>query len=164
MCPSASAVSPRGCARNGDRIRGDTAIRRLTGIRQTFRGRRCRPIPRTVELRLRYPEGDDIEYLTRRLTAVQDAPALDLELTIHARRPTRQPVGLHPIVRLPEWPAQLEIDALFEFGVTYPAVVPPGVGRVIPGQRFSRLASIPASTERRSTTRRSRRSCRPRRC
>jgi hypothetical protein len=95
-----------------------------------------------VALRLKYPDDDDIECLTRRVMVAPDAPALDLELTIHARRHTRQPVGLHPILRLPEWPEQVVMEASFEFGMTYPAFVPPGASRLVPGQRFSQLASI----------------------
>ncbi len=95
-----------------------------------------------VALSLRYPWDDDIDFLTRCLTVVTDAPAVDLELTIHARRPTSQPVGLHPILRLPEWPSQIAIEAVFEFGLTYPARVPPGASRVAMGQRFTRLESI----------------------
>jgi hypothetical protein len=96
-----------------------------------------------VSLRLPYPAGDDIDYLTRRVAIAPDAPALDLELTINVRRPTRQPVGLHPILRLPEYPAQLVIEAKFAFGLTYPAFVPPGVSRVAVGQGFSHLDAVP---------------------
>ena len=96
-----------------------------------------------MSLRLTYPAQDDIEYLTRRIAVVPDAPALDLELTIHARRPTRQPVGLHPILRLPVAPGELAIDSRFEFGMTYPAIPAPGISRVAVGQRFSRLDAIP---------------------
>lgn len=96
-----------------------------------------------VRLRLDYPKDDDISFLTRTISVAPDAPALDLELVIHARRATRQPVGLHPIVRLPEFPQQVKIDARFDFGLTYPADVPPGVGRVAIGQRFSTLSAIP---------------------
>jgi hypothetical protein len=96
-----------------------------------------------VSLRLAYPDDDDIEFLTRRIAVVPDAPALDLELAIHVRRPTRQPLGLHPILRLPEAPAELVIESAFEFGMTYPAMVPPGISRVAPGRRFTRLESVP---------------------
>lgn len=96
-----------------------------------------------VLMRLAYPADDDVEFLTRRICVVPDRPALDLELTIHVRRPTRQPIGLHPILRLPEYPAQLSIAADFEFGVTYPGHVPPGVSRVAIAKRFKRLDSIP---------------------
>jgi hypothetical protein len=96
-----------------------------------------------VTLRLQYPAHDDIAYLIRRVSVVHDAPALDFELTIHVRRPTRQPVGLHPILRLPEWPSLLGLETEFAFGLTYPATLPPGISRVGPGQRFERLDSIP---------------------
>lgn len=99
---------------------------------------------RSIVIRADYPADDDIAFLTRRITADGQGPALDLELTIHARRPTRQPVGLHPILKLPQQPGQLRLEALFEFGITYPATVPPGVSRVEPGARFASLDSIPA--------------------
>ena len=95
-----------------------------------------------VMLRLNYPDTDDIDYLTRAVTVAPDAPAIELELVIHARRATRLPIGLHPILRLPEFPQQLKLEAQFSFGMTYPAEVPPGVSRVAAGQRFSTLASI----------------------
>lgn len=96
-----------------------------------------------VTLRLQYPTDDDIAYLIRRVSVVRNAPALDFELTIHVRRPTRQPVGLHPILRLPEWPSRLALESDFAFGLTYPASLPPGISRVSPGRRFTRLDSIP---------------------
>jgi hypothetical protein len=96
-----------------------------------------------VILHLTYPAEDDIASLTRRVSVVADTAALDFELTIRARRFTRQPVGLHPILRLSQNPAQLAIEATFEFGLTYPAKVPPGISRVVAGQHFRRLESIP---------------------
>ena len=102
-----------------------------------------------IALRLNYPADDDIEHLVRRFTVVKDAPALDVDLTIHARRATRQPIGLHPILRLPERAGQLAIEANFEFGITYPAWVPPGLSRVAAGARFTHLASVPGIDGRR---------------
>ena len=96
-------------------------------------------------LSLHYPVDDDIESLTRRIAVDKDAPALNLELTIHARRPTRQPIGLHPIFKLPDPPATLRIEASFEFGVTYPAIVPPGVSRLAPGRTFTELSRLPGA-------------------
>lgn len=98
-----------------------------------------------VALRLNYPADHDVDFLVRRLTVAEDAPALYVELVIHARRPTRQPVGLHPILRLPDTADELKIDAEFEFGMTYPAWVPPGISRVAVGARFAQLASIPGA-------------------
>jgi hypothetical protein len=98
--------------------------------------------PCEVTLRLAYPPEDDIDYLIRRIRVMENAPGLEFELLIHARRPTRQPVGLHPILRLPEWPEQLSIEASFDFGLTYPAHVPPGASRVAIGHRFQSLKRI----------------------
>jgi hypothetical protein len=96
-----------------------------------------------IQLRIAYPAEDDIDFLTRRISIAADASAIDLELRVHARRLTHQPIGLHPILRLPEWPSRLTIDSDFEFGMTYPARLPPGASRVALGQRFTRLDSIP---------------------
>ena len=98
-----------------------------------------------IVLRLDYPASSDIDHLTRRVRAIDDAPALELELTVHARRPTRQPIGLHPILRLPEAPEELLINANFDFGMTYPALTPPGITRVALGRRFERLDAIPGA-------------------
>jgi hypothetical protein len=98
-----------------------------------------------VSLRLDYPATSDIQFLTRRVSADPGAPALDLELEIRARRPTRLPIGLHPILRLPDPPAELIIEAAFEFGMTYPALTPPGITRLALGKKFSRLDAIPGA-------------------
>jgi hypothetical protein len=98
-----------------------------------------------VSLRLDYPATSDIQFLTRRVSADRDAPALDLEFEIRARRPTRLPIGLHPILRLPDPPDELVIEAAFGFGVTYPAFTPPGITRLALGEKFSRLDAIPGA-------------------
>ena len=100
---------------------------------------------RQIALRLDYPRESDIDFLTRNVRADADAPALDFELAIHVRRPTRQPIGLHPILRMPDEPAELLIEAAFEFGMTYPALCPPGISRVAMGQEFSRLDAVPGA-------------------
>lgn len=99
-----------------------------------------------VCLSLSYPPDHDIESLTRRVSVDSEAPALDLELAIHSRRPSLQPVGLHPILRLPDPPATLRIGASFEFGITYPAFVPPGVSRLAPGRVFEDIRRIPGAS------------------
>jgi len=100
--------------------------------------------PREILLRLDYPGGNEVDHLLRRLRVDEHAPALDLELSIYVRRDTRLPVGLHPIAKLPWAVERLRISADFDFGLTYPAWVPPGASRVAAGTRFSRLESVPA--------------------
>ncbi|NEN04748.1 hypothetical protein G3T36_02590 [Diaminobutyricibacter tongyongensis] len=95
-----------------------------------------------VTLRFDFPEGHDIERLERRIDGVQGQPALELSLVITARRPTRTSVGLHPIVRLPDRPRALRLQADFDTGFTYPSPVPPGRSQVVPARRFSHLHEV----------------------
>ena len=94
-------------------------------------------------LHLAYPEGDDVDYLTRRMQIDPEHAAIDLELRVHVRRPTWLPIGLHPILRLPSWPEQLMLDARYAFGMTYPASLPPGISRVSRGRQFEALNAVP---------------------
>ena len=54
-----------------------------------------RIVAEEIELACRYPEDSDIEEVIRRVTPVPDRPAVDLELIVNVRRPTRLPTGLH---------------------------------------------------------------------
>ncbi len=98
----------------------------------------------SVELVLDYPGDHDVARLTRRIAAVPDRPALDLELVIEARRDGAWPVGLHPILALPERARALRLDVEFEIGLTYPGIVEPGAMLTLPGLAFSDLAAVPA--------------------
>ena len=100
--------------------------------------------PTHLELQLDYPEGHDIARVTRRIRASPDRPRLDLELTVEARRACRYPVGLHPILRLPDRPGALRLTAGFDIGLTYPAIVEPDRMLAEPGEQFRDLAMVPA--------------------
>lgn len=100
--------------------------------------------PSSLELTLDYPGDHDIARLTRRIAGVADRPALAFELVIEARRDCAYPVGLHPILALPERPGALRLEADFELGLTYPAIVDPGAMPTVPGRSFDDLASVPA--------------------
>lgn len=56
-----------------------------------------------------YPEGHAVARLERTIALSDDLPRADLTLTIHARRPARLPVGLHPILAFPETPGALRL-------------------------------------------------------
>lgn len=99
--------------------------------------------PSSLELTLDYPAGHDVARLARRIAGVVDRPALDLALTIEARRDCAWPVGLHPILALPERPAALTLEAEFGVGLTYPGIVEPGAMLTLPGQTFADLRSVP---------------------
>lgn len=99
-----------------------------------------------ITLRLRYPEGHLIDFLERRIDGVEGEPALALSLRIVARRDGATSLGLHPIVRLPEEPGALALSADFAFGLTYPALLAPGVARTRSGSTFDSLDAIPGVT------------------
>lgn len=98
----------------------------------------------SVELALDYPAGHDIARVGRRVAAVGDRPALDFEFTIEARRDCAYPIGLHPILALPERPGAMRLEADFALGLTYPAIVDPGAMPTAPGRSFVSLAEVPA--------------------
>jgi hypothetical protein len=93
-----------------------------------------------ITLSLPYPEPSPVAQLVRTITARDGAPALDLTLTIHARRVGRVSVGLHPILRLPDVPGGLHLEADFAFGMTHPGQTPPGVAA-----DFGDLSQVPVA-------------------
>ena len=94
----------------------------------------------SITLSLDYPKASPVRRLVRSIAARPDAPALDLTLTIFARRTARVSVGLHPILRLPSAPGRLHLAADFQFGQTHP-------GQTLPGQTqdFASLSAVPRS-------------------
>ncbi len=103
--------------------------------------------PDAVTLTLDESEPSPIARLERRIAAVPGEPALQLRLTIHARRACRLPIGLHPILRLPARPGDLEISLPFRFGVTFPADAD-GMGLLAVGAFFDDLRRVPAQDGR----------------
>ena len=93
-----------------------------------------------VTLALDYPDSSPVARLERTLTGRDGAPALDMTLTIHARRRARISVGLHPILRLPDRPGALHLEAEFAFGLTHPGQTPPGVA-----PDFTDLSRVPVA-------------------
>jgi hypothetical protein len=94
-------------------------------------------------LRLEYPDDSPVKWVERRIDGVEGEATMRLSLTIAARREARVSVGLHPIIRLPERPGALRVAAIFSSGLTYPATLPPGAARAVPGERFSALTEVP---------------------
>ncbi|ESX79406.1 hypothetical protein [Mesorhizobium sp. LSHC414A00] len=91
-----------------------------------------------------YPASSPVSRVMRSIEADPDAPALDLTFTVESRRACRIPLGLHPILDLDRPAGQLRLAADFDFGLTYPATVPPGAMLTMPGHEFSQLSSVPA--------------------
>ena len=92
----------------------------------------------SVTVGLDYPAHSLVRRLERRVGGQPGSPVLESSLTIYPRRSGAVSVGLHPILRLPEKPVQLQLEAEFEFGLVHPRQV--GAGEA---QEFSALAAVP---------------------
>ncbi|RKP58875.1 hypothetical protein D7S86_02810 [Pararobbsia silviterrae] len=92
-----------------------------------------------------YPEDAAIARLERRFAVVPDAPRLDIELVIHARRPVRVPVALHPTFRVPRDPGRLVVEPAAHGGIhTYPVQAERHVSRLRPNATARALAQMPS--------------------
>jgi hypothetical protein len=80
--------------------------------------------------------------LTRTVTAVVDAPALDLDLCVDVSTPRTCPIALHPTLRLDAGRVALDVPHAGR-GFTYPVPAEPGVSRLAPNQRFDHLSAVP---------------------
>lgn len=98
--------------------------------------------PDRITLTCDYPETHPIRRLTRIITADPQAPALDITLTVEARRPCRLPIGLHPTLRLPLAATARLKPPSFHEGRVFPLDVEPGQGLLQPGATFPNLDAI----------------------
>ena len=87
----------------------------------------------TITLGLHYPETSPVLRVERTVAAHVGEPELDCEFRIFARRRASISAGLHPILRLPDKPGRLHLEADFVFGLTHPAYG---------GEEFSRLDTV----------------------
>jgi hypothetical protein len=96
-----------------------------------------------IEMVCDYPETHPIRRLTRRIAADPRAAALDITLSVEARRSCRLPIGLHPTLSLPmEGHARL-VPPAFREGRVFPLDVEQGQGLLSPGSTFERLDHVP---------------------
>jgi len=99
--------------------------------------------PTHVELRIDYPKGDDIHSVTRTIRADPAAAALDIQISVHARRSTALPFAFHPVFRLPHRPSGVSIQIPFRRGLTYPGTLAPGISPAAADAAFESLAAVP---------------------
>ena len=89
-----------------------------------------------VTIGINYPGEHEVARLVRSVAAREDGAGLDFTLTIHARRPCRLPIGLHPTYMLPAGTGELELDlAEGARAWTFPLAVEPGRTRLVPDQQ-----------------------------
>jgi hypothetical protein len=90
-----------------------------------------------------YPADRPVERLRREIMGVHGHAAVDFTLTVTARRDCTLPIGLHPIVRLPDAGGTLRIEGSHAYGETFPVVFQPDVSRLAPGARFAGTRALP---------------------
>jgi hypothetical protein len=93
-----------------------------------------------VSLSIDYPPDSPVARLERHIRPDPDAPALDLDLTIHLRRDATLPIALHPTFRVPDTGVVIHATG---GGMTFPAAVEPGVSALARGATFDRLDRVP---------------------
>lgn len=98
-----------------------------------------------LRLRIDYPGDGDIESLERVVKVDPGAPAVDVSLTVHARRDVMLPLALHPTLAVPV--EGVEIPGCQYSAIhTYPAPVEPGVSRILPDSVSTSLTTLPTAT------------------
>lgn len=95
------------------------------------------------EWQIDYPADHPIERLTRTVAGVPGKAAVAFTLSVLPRRDCVLPVGLHPILTLPQPGEDIRIEAEFAHGETFPVVFERGVSLLAPARRFISLDALP---------------------
>lgn len=99
--------------------------------------------PHFLRIGIDYPAESPIQRLERQITADPDQPALDISLTIWARRDVTVPVALHPTFRV--GPQGITVKpGHFKEAVAYPVPAEPSVSQLQPNGSSSDLTAMPA--------------------
>ncbi|MFM0740621.1 hypothetical protein PQQ51_25550 [Paraburkholderia xenovorans] len=99
----------------------------------------------SLSLRIDYPEDGEIERVERVIKVDPDAAALDISLTVHARREIVLPFALHPTFAVPV--EGVEIIGCPHQGIhSYPAPVEPGVSKVLANRTAASPSALPTET------------------
>jgi hypothetical protein len=99
--------------------------------------------PDAIDMACLYPDTHPITFLHRSVRPDPKAAALDITLTVEARRPCRLPIGLHPTLRLPKDASVDLLPPAFREGRVFPLPVEPS-SRLVPDATFQTLDSVPA--------------------
>lgn len=83
-----------------------------------------------------YPDNHPISGLRRRIRIASDTPRIDVDLQVTPRHDCRLPVGLHPVLNLPEMPESIGLGMADSVRAwTFPLEVEPGRTALAPDQR-----------------------------
>lgn len=99
-----------------------------------------------IRVAIDYPDPEPVIRLEREIRADPDQPALDITLTIIARRNITLPVALHPTFRLPQRPGSVTLEAIdFDQPIIYPVAAEPGISHLTPGSMPDGLTAMPGT-------------------
>ncbi|OLC67538.1 MAG: hypothetical protein AUG06_05050 [Actinobacteria bacterium 13_1_20CM_2_65_11] len=123
---------------------GDYVDPDLHGYSSNSHWQLVRVEPRRIELVLEYPPLHPIRRVVRTITASEEAPALEISLMVQSRAGSDLPIGVHPVLRLPDSPRMASLD----FGGaprawTSPTPVEPGISRFKSDVRNALLTQMP---------------------
>ena len=94
----------------------------------------------SVTLTLDYPADHPIQRIVRRISGDPSAARINFELEVLPRADCNLPVGVHPVMRLPQTPGAAKLTVEGATGVfTYPVDAEPGVSQLPHGMRFAAL-------------------------
>ena len=99
-----------------------------------------------IELMLEYPKDHPIERVIRTITASRTTPKLEIFLRVHARNAADLPIGLHPVLKLPQTPAAARL--YFHKNArawTFPVPLEPGISRLKPNVQGAHLRCVPST-------------------
>ncbi|SDF66316.1 MULTISPECIES: hypothetical protein [unclassified Duganella] len=97
----------------------------------------------SICLEIDYPEDSPVASIERHISVVQGAAALDITLTIHPRRSTQLPAGLHPTFRLPQPHGRVTLELGRHEGIySYPSSSAGAVSRLLPDTRSAQLNAL----------------------
>ncbi|HVI91547.1 MAG TPA: hypothetical protein VM659_24840 [Dongiaceae bacterium] len=100
-----------------------------------------------IRVAIDYPAAEPVARLERLIRVDADQPALNITLTIIARRSITLPVALHPTFRLPQRPGSVTLEAIdFDQPIAYPVPAEPGISHLTPGAMPDDLAAMPGKT------------------
>lgn len=97
-----------------------------------------------IRIAIDYPPASPVERLGREIRADPDLAALDITLTIIARRDVTLPVALHPTFRLPQEPGSVVLEQIsFDRAISYPVPAEPGISRLAAAAASDDLTAMP---------------------
>lgn len=96
-----------------------------------------------VQLAIDYPPESAVARIERTVAVDPNAAAIDIALTVWARRPARLPVGLHPTFRLPPAARRVRLQLAHHAGIqSYPALATDAVTRLQPDTHSPALSAL----------------------